>query len=250
MNDIEPSDLARGRKLKRGAFAAPVTLTLLPAVVTVLLMLLAAGSPPAAAVILFIGGIATLLGFIIGVIISIVLVQKRSVWTREMRERIAANGIKAEELHWFRNELKPTEKRTLKAVQARDLLLADAYTETLASRLTATRIVKTSKRELVLAQKRLNSLKQLKSARAAEFQAEITSDIEKINKINSEAKLMLAEAESRLQMIEAAATRGGSLADSELALKKLSARTSKLPLALEAAKMTEEIRKEIEELQD
>mgnify|MGYP001254984682 FL=1 len=57
---------------------------------------------------------------------------------------------------------------------------------------------------------------------------------------------MLAEAESRLQMIEAAARRQGGLADSELALKKLSARSSELPLALEAAKMSEEIRLELE----
>ncbi len=37
---------------------------------------------------------------------------------------------------------------------------------------------------------------------------------------------MLAESEARLQMIEAAAVRGSSIADSELILKKLSARVS------------------------
>jgi hypothetical protein len=57
---------------------------------------------------------------------------------------------------------------------------------------------------------------------------------------------MLAEAESRLHMIEAAAMRGSNIADNELALKKLTARTSELPLALEAAKMEEEIRRELE----
>ena len=57
---------------------------------------------------------------------------------------------------------------------------------------------------------------------------------------------MQAESEARLQMIEAAASRGGNLADSELALKKLSARTAELPLALESAKMAEEIRLELE----
>ncbi|MBK8467318.1 MAG: hypothetical protein IPL32_15990 [Chloracidobacterium sp.] len=248
MYDIQPSDLARGRKLKIGAFAAPVILTVLPAAVTFLLMLLAATGPPAAAVILFVGAIATVIGFIIGLTISVVLSQKRSAWTREMRELIAADGIKAEEIDWFRNELKPSEKRALKAVEARDLMLADAYRETLASRLTATRIVKSSKRELLLAKRRQSSLKQLKSARAEEFQIEISKDIDKIGKINDEAKLMLAESESRLQMIEAASGRGGHLADAELALKKLTARAAELPLALESAKMTEEIRKELEQL--
>ena len=89
-------------------------------------------------------------------------------------------------------------------------------------------------------------MKQLKSSRAEEFQAEIVNDLDKIGKINVEAKLMQAEAESRLQMIEAAASRHGGLADSELALKKLSARTAELPLALEAAKMSDEIRRELE----
>lgn len=247
MYDITPSELEHGNKLKRGAFAAPVVLTALPAIVTLILLLLAAAGPPAAAVILFVGIIATAIGFITGISISAYLAHRRSVWTREMRERIAADGIKAEEIDWFRNELRPGEKRALKAVEARDLLLADAYRETLASRLTATRIVKSSKRELLLAKRRQNSLKQLKSARADDFQAEIVKDIEKIGSINDEAKLMLAEAESRLQMIEAAASRSGSLADHELALKKLSARTAELPLALEAAKMTEEIRKELED---
>lgn len=57
---------------------------------------------------------------------------------------------------------------------------------------------------------------------------------------------MLAEAETRLQMIESAAMRGTGMADSELALKKLSARSQSLPLALEEAKMAEEIREELE----
>ena len=89
-------------------------------------------------------------------------------------------------------------------------------------------------------------MKQLKSARAEEFQIEINKDIDKIGKISDEAKLMLAEAESRLQMIEAASSRGGSLADAEVALKKLTARASELPLALESAKMADEIRQELE----
>ena len=246
MNDITPADLARGRKLKTGAIAAPFLLTGLPAVVTLLLMLFAATTPPVAAVILFFGIVATVIGFAIGAFILGLLIHKRTQWTKEMREKIAADGIKAEEIDWFRHELKSNEKRALKAVEARDLMLGDAYRETLASRLTATRIVKSSKRELLLAKRRQNSLKLLKSARSEEFQAEVGRDIEKIGKINGEAKLMLSEAEARLQMIEAAASRGGNLADSELALKKLSARTAELPLALESAKMAEEIRLELE----
>jgi hypothetical protein len=246
MADITKADLAYGRRLKAGAIAAPVALTAAPAIITVLLMLLLGGTPPTAAVILFLGVIATALGFVAGLTTAAVLAHKRSAWTTEMRELIASDGIKAEEISWFRNELKSNEKRALRAVEGRDRLLGDAYRETLASRLTATRIIRSSKRELQLAKRRQMSIKQLKSARAADLAEEIANDIEKISRINDEAKVMLAEAESRLQMIEAAASRGGTLADHELALKKLSARTAELPLALEAAKMTDEIRQELE----
>jgi len=145
--------------------------------------------------------------------------------------------------------LKTAEKRALREMQRVDPMLEDAYRETLASRLTASRIVRSSKSELFLAKRRQAKLRQLKKLNrdsAEKFKAEIDSDIEKISSINDEAKLMLAEAESRLQLIEAAAARGSHLADSELALKKLSARAAELPLALEEARMTEEIRKELE----
>jgi len=247
MQDITKDDLAYGRKLKIGAVAAPVFLTLLPAIITFISLLLATGGPPAAAVVLFLGIIATVAGFVIGVVIAAILGHKRSVLSKGMRERMAARGVRAEEVDWFKNELKSNEKRALKAIGARDLLLADAYRETLASRLTASRIIKSSKRELQFARQRQNSVKQLKSARAEVFGAQTAKDVEKIGAINEEAKLMLAEAESRLRMIEAAASREGHLADSELALKKLSARTAELPLALEAAKMTDDIRRELEQ---
>lgn len=246
MYEITESDLARGRRLKLGAIGAPFALTLVPALITVLLMLVAATGPPAAAVILFFGLIATTIGFLVGVATALILTYRRSVWTKEMREKIAADGIRASEIDWFWGEMKPSEKRALRAVEARDLLLGDAYRETLASRLTATRILKSSKKELLLSKRRQNSLRQLSSARADDFRATVQSDIEKITKINDEAKLMLVEAESRLQMIEAAASRTGGLADNELALKKLSARAAELPLALESAKMTDEIRLELE----
>lgn len=246
MYEITKSDIARGRKLLAGAIAAPIALTAVPAVITLLLMLLVPFAPPTAVVVLFLGIVITCIGFLAGIFTMGLLIHKRTKWTKEMREKIAADGIRAEEIGWFMNELKSSEKRALKAVEARDLLLADAYKETLASRLTATRIVRSSKRELSLAKRRQNSLKQLKSARADEFREQISGDLIKISNINDEAKVMLSEAEARLQMIEAAASRGGNLADSELALKKLSARSKELPLALESAKMTEEIRKELE----
>ncbi|HEY0658132.1 MAG TPA: hypothetical protein VGD05_06645 [Pyrinomonadaceae bacterium] len=239
--DVTKKDLAKGKRMKIAAWAAPVLLSILPFLVFFISFLLFNSIP-----LFFFSIIFAVIGLIIGLIVSGVLAYRYSNWTKVMRERIAADGIRAEEINWFINELKPVERKALKQIEAGDLLLADAYRETVASRLTATRIIKSSKQELLLAKRRQNKLKYLKSENSKDFQAEINWDIEKISSINKEAEQMLAEAETRLQMIEAAAMRGGTLADSELALKKLSARTKELPLALEAAKMQDEIRRELE----
>jgi len=248
--EISKRDLAKGRSLAIAAVTSPLVLAGVPAVVSLLLLLIFSWTPPVAATIFFFGLLLTIVCAVVGVSLSGFFLFRRSAWTRDMRERIAANGIKAEEISWFRHELKSSEKRALADISRRDLLLADAYRETLASRLTATRIVRSSKKELLAAQRRKNKLKYSKSKSLSKFQEQIEDDVRKIGEINVEAKEMLGEAEARLQMIEAAAVRGTSLAESELALKKLSARAAEIPLALEAVKMQEEIRKELEEMDD
>ncbi|MEO6334502.1 MAG: hypothetical protein ABIO91_05895 [Pyrinomonadaceae bacterium] len=247
--DISKRELARGRNLKIAAVSAPLALSIIPASVFLLLMFVFGATPPVAATFFFLGLIITIIGFVVGLGLTGFFAVRHSAWTKEMREKIAADGIKAEEIDWFRNELKTSEKRALREMQRTDPMLEDAYRETLASRLTATRIIKSSKRELVLSKGRQTKLRQLKRLNietSQKFNAEIVRDIEKIGSINDEARLMLAEAESRLQLIEAAAARGSHLADSELALKKLSSRAAELPLALEEAKMAEEIKRELE----
>jgi hypothetical protein len=245
-SDIPKRELTRGRRLKTAAVAAPLVLAGVPAAAFLALFLIFGTTPPIAATFFFLGLVFTVLGFVVGLGFSGYFAYRHAGWSREMRERMAARGIRAEEVDWFRREMKPSERQTLKLITARDPLLADAYRETLASRLTATRIVKSSKRELLLMQRRQNKLKYYKTESAKRFLGELDADIEKIRSINSEAKEMLAEAEARLQMIDVASVRGSSIADNELALKKLSNRASELPLALESAKMAEEIREELE----
>ena len=244
--DVTRRDLAKGRNLLIGAVAAPLVLGGLPLIIFLTLMFIFGATPPAAAAFLFFGLIAGAVGFVIGLGLSGYLGYRRANWTAEMRERIAADGIRAEEIEWFKNELRSNERRSLKEISARDALLADAYRDTLATRLTATRIIRSSKRELQLMQRRQQKLKQLGTQSSKDFQETLARDIAKIDSINKEAKVMLAEAETRLQMVEAASVRGSAVADSELILKKLSARATELPLALEEAKMAEEIRAELE----
>lgn len=244
--EVSSRDLARGRNLKIAAWASPFVFTLLPFLLFAVLFFVFGSTPPAAASIFFLGLIATLVGFVIGASLAVFFAVRRAKWTKEMRERIAADGIKADELEWFRHELKPSERRALKDIEASDILLADAYRDTLASRLTATRIMRSSRREMQLTDRRLNRLKMLKVDSAKAMQEKVKEDSAKIRSINEEAKVMLAEAESRLHMIEAAAMRGGNMADSELALKKLAHRVSELPLALEEARLRSEAVEELE----
>ena len=239
-------DLAKRRNLLIGSIAAPFVLGGVPAIVTVILSVLFGASPSAAITIFFFGFLIAAIGFLAGIVLGGYFAFRRNRYTRELRERIAADGIRADEIDWFRNEMKPGEKRMLDGLRRRDLLLADSYADSVAARMTATRIFKGSKRELQLMQRRKNKLKQLKTESAAEFQRSIDGDIANVSSIRDEAKVMLAEAETRIQMLEAAATRGTSIADSELALKKLSTRTMELPAELERAKLAEEIRRELE----
>ncbi len=240
-NEVTPADLKRGRRLKIGAWTAPVILAAVPAIIFFILSLVTSGTPVFAVSAMVLGILLTLAGFITGLIISGILTYRRSKWTTEMRERIAANGIRAEEIEWFADELRSSEKRALKLIDASDELLADAYRETLASRLTATRIVRSSKREFQASKRRRSKVKQLHTESSKDFQEEIDRDIVTISNIHQQAKEMLTEAESRLQMIEASAVRGTRLADQELALKKLSMRSAELPLALEEAKASREL---------
>jgi hypothetical protein len=251
MNELEPryevtrSDLTKDKALKFGAWIMPALLAIIPALIFFVLFLFSSATPTAFTFLFL--SLATLVGgFILGLIFTGGLLYYRSNWLKKVRERIAVDGIKAHEVEWFKNELTATEKKSLKEIEAKNLLLADAFRDTLAARLTATRILKTSKQELLLVERRQNKLKYLKSENSENLQKELKEDLNKLNRIKAEAEEMRVEAETRIQMIDAASRRGTNLADSELALKKLSARTAELPLALESARMEDEIRRELE----
>ena len=151
---ITDRDLARGRNLRIAGVAAPIVLTVLPAALFLILTAVFFGTPTIVISTLFFGLVATVVGLLIGLGLSAYFFVKHQRWSTEMRERIAIGGIGADEIEWFRKELKPSEKRALKSLKAADPLIEDAYRETLASRLTATRIVRSSRRELQAAKRR------------------------------------------------------------------------------------------------
>lgn len=247
--DVTRKDLVKDKGLKYGAWLAPVVLSAIPFFVFFVLFLLSSATA-ASAMFFFLSFISLVAGFVLGLGVTGGVLVYRSRWLASMREKIAIDGISADEVEWFNNELTTAEKKALKSVEKRNLLLADAYRDTLAARLTSTRIKKATNRELLLAKRRQNKLKYLKSENSQELIAELDADVKKLQEIKSESEEMNSEAQARLQAIEAAARRGTDMVNKEIALKRLSARTLELPQALESAKMTEEIRKELEDETD
>jgi hypothetical protein len=243
--EITRKDVAKDKLLKIGAWSLPFILSIIPALIF-LLSFLVSSAPSWAIVSGFLLIVSLVGGFILGLIISGGLMYYRSRWLAEVRERLAVDGIKAEEVDWFKHELTTAEKRSLQDIEARNLLLGDAFRDSLAARLTATRIQKSAKHELALIKRRQGKLKYSKSENSNAFQEELGKDFEKLTKIQKEAEEMRVEAENRMHQIETAAKHGTNFSETELALKKLSARTSELPMALESARMEEEIRKELE----
>jgi hypothetical protein len=244
--EISRRELRKDAVLKAAAWSAPVLIPGIPAAVMFVASFLLAMSPPAMATALFFTFLWLVLGTLLGLGVTAGVLVYRSGWLAKVRERMSRRGIMAHEIEWFRSELSGSEKRALAEMTKGNEALADAYRETLAAKLTAKRIAKSGKAEQQLVRRRQNRLRQLRSESAPVLSEELEQDLRKLVDLEAEAKKMFDEAETRLQMIEAAFRRGGVLADTETVAKTLSARTSELPLALEAARMEDEIRRELE----
>src|SRR5688500_18125184 len=111
----------------------------IPAPLIFLLLFLTSTTTESAAVYLLLAGVSLTLGFALGVVIAAILLLYRRKWLSKLRDRLASDGITATEVVWFRSELTSAERAALKEIEQGNPLLADAYLETLASRLTAAR---------------------------------------------------------------------------------------------------------------
>ena len=187
-------------------------------------------------------------GSIAGLIAVALFLLYRRNWERRLRDRLATDGITTEELTWFIPEMTVAERRTLKQLDQQNALLADAYRETLAARLTAARVIANAKREAVSVERRLESASRLQVTDRATLEKELHADRARLERIERDALERRTEAEARLQMIEAAAGRGASEAETELALRRLDAARGQVPLGLEAARLQREARDEAEKI--
>lgn len=183
---------------------------------------------------------------IAAIIAAIVLLLFRRSWARRVRERLASNGVTADEVEWFIPELTGGERRALREMEQRQPLLADAYRETLALRLNASRLVASARRDLLQVERRISRSRYLNAPDTAVLIQELGRDRVRLEGIKQEGAARRAEAEARLQMIEAAASRGASWAETNFMLQRLDEGRKHIPLALERERAEQQIREDTE----
>lgn len=176
-----------------------------------------------------------------GLVIALALVFYRRAWLRTLRDKLARDGVTVNELPWFEAELTSTERRTLHG--AGQTLLADAYRETLATRLTATRLSTHAKRELATVERRLQQAKGLSGSGRSTLESELAQDHTRLRQLQTAAQKQQAEAETRLQSIAATIGRHQTEADTRIALERLDG--AGMPLGVENAKLQREYEEQI-----
>lgn len=181
---------------------------------------------------------------IAAIIVTLSLIFVRRRWARNLRNHLASDGITADEVEYFLSELTTGERRALREMEKRQPLLADAYRETLALRLNASRLSANSRRNLLLVERRINRARYLNAPDTAVLIEELGRDRARLEVLKQEAAARRAEAEARLQMIEAAASRGASWAETNYMLQRLDEGRKHLPLGLENARAEQELRED------
>ena len=108
----------------------------------------------------------------------------------------------------------------------------------------ASRLFANSRRNLLLVERRINRARYLNAPDTAVLIEELGRDRARLEVLKQEAAARRAEAEARLQMIEAAASRGASWAETNYMLQRLDEGRKHLPLGLENARAEQELRED------
>jgi len=122
--------------------------------------------------------------------------------------------------------------------------LVDAYMETLASRLTASRIISRSKREMLKVERQLNRARTVRTPESTALQKDLTEDRDRLEEVRQQATEHLAKAKTRLQVIEATASRKLSQGETDLMMQRLGSAQDQLPLVLELAQIEQQALRE------
>lgn len=214
--------------------------------VPLLVLYLRSASTESAAIFLLLSMASLGVGVVVGALVMILLILYRRRWHSRLRDKLAADGITTNEVSWFTPELTSEERQVLEEIKTSNSLLADAYCETLASRLTATRIIARSKTELLRVERRINRARSLVGADTTSLIDELDLDRTQLQRLQTETETRLVEAKARLQLIEAAASRSLGQTETDLMLSRLSSAQSHLPLAIEMARLEQQVSKTID----
>ncbi|PWT94551.1 MAG: hypothetical protein C5B55_02510 [Blastocatellia bacterium] len=240
---LSSKDTAMARLLKFAPWLALI-LTTFPVPVVFLVLFLLSEATESAAIYLLLAGLSLAAGAALGLLISLILVIYRRHWLAQLRDRLASDGITANEVVWFRSELTSSERAALDEIKQTNPLLADAYLDTLASRLTASRIISRSKREILKVERRINRARTLGTNEANALQQELEGDRTRLDQIRQNANEHLMKARTQLQVIEATASRKLNETETNLMMQRLGSAEDTLPLVLEIARMEQQVLRE------
>lgn len=222
-------------------------LVALPVPIVFLVLSMTASAPDSTAIYLLLSLVSMGLGLVVGLLVVILLLIYGRRWRHRVRERLAIDGITAAEVEWFTSELSSEERKAWRELKAHNPLLADAYCETLAARLTATRIIARARGETLKVERQINRTRNIRGVDTTALISDLLSDRERSDALRKEATVRLAEAKARLQTIEAAANRGLSQKETDLMLRRLAASQEHFPLALEMDTLERAARLELKE---
>ncbi|HLN97520.1 MAG TPA: hypothetical protein VK208_03465 [Pyrinomonadaceae bacterium] len=242
---INPADERKSRLLAWTPWLACLIVSV-PFPTLFLILFMAAGSTETAAIYLLLSFVSMGVGLVVGLLVLIMLFLYRRRWLNRLRDRLASDGITAKEVPWFISELTSEERKAWREIGQNNPLLADAYCETLAARLTATRIIARARRETLRVERQINRTRNIKGVDTTKLLNDLLSDRERSEELRREAAVRLSEARARLQSIEAAANRKLSQTESDLMLRRLAASQEHFPLALEMANEEEVVLRDID----
>jgi hypothetical protein len=240
---LSSKDAKTATLLKHAPWVA-VLLTSIPVPLMFLALFFMATATDSAAVLLLLAGLSLTIGFALGVVIAAILLFYRKNWLSKLRDRLASDGITANEVVWFRSELTSAERKALAEMEQSNRLMADAYLETLASRLTATRIMGRSRKEMLRVERQINRARTVRTPESEALQKDLAEDHKRLKDVYAQATEHLNQAKTRLQMIEATASRKLTQGETDRMMERLGSAQDQLPLVLEIAQLEQQILRE------
>ena len=123
---LSKKDAKTASLLKHAPWIA-VLLTSIPVPLVFLVLFFLTTATESAAISLLLAGLSLTVGLALGLVIAVILLIYRKKWLSKLRDRLASDGITANEVVWFSSELTSAERKSLAEIKESNPLLADAY---------------------------------------------------------------------------------------------------------------------------